>query len=118
MELKEVSLAQLKDEKIIPLRGHALQYFRNLQNAKDHILADGKTRYQHLTTPESFCAETAVIFSHEGNYLRDDVYDQLMFHAEYDIVVASKYLYGLTYDLIDFIGLGEPEKTDLSIPEK
>lgn len=104
MELKEVSLQQLQNKSVIGLSGQALEYFRNVERAKNEV-REKQTRYDFLTDRENFTAETAVIFSREGNRTRDEVYRQLMFIANDDVVEASTILYKLVYGLINFISL-------------
>lgn len=107
MELENVTLKQLQNKEVVPLREHALEYFRNLEKFKRKLNRDGQTHYDVLTTPENFTAEVAVIFSSRGEVglSRKQIYSQLMFFADNDIVFASQLFYKLTYGKIDFVSL-------------
>lgn len=105
MELDNVTLKQLQNKEVVPLREQALQYFRNLETFKRKLNRDGQTHYEVLTTPENFTAEVAVVFSNdkEIGLSRKQIYSQLMFFAGDDIVFASQLFYKLTYGKIDFV---------------
>ena len=107
MELKNVTLKQLQNKEVVPLREHALGYFRNLEKFKKKRNSNGKTHYDYLTAPESFTAEVAVVFSNRGDVglSRKQIYSQLMFFTDNDIVFASELFYKLTYGKIDFVSL-------------
>lgn len=107
MELKNVTLKQLQNKEVVPLREHALEYFRNLEKFKNKLNRDGQTHYDVLTAPESFTAEVAVVFSNRGDVglSRKQIYSQLMFFADNDIVFASELFYKLTYGKINFVSL-------------
>ena len=116
MELENVTLKQLQNKEVVPLREQALEYFRNLERFKQKRNSNGKTHYDYLTTPESFTAEVAIIFSSHGDsglprkqidvgLSRKQIYSQLMFFADNDIVFASELFYKLTYGKIDFVSL-------------
>ena len=118
MELENVTLKQLQNKEVVPLREQALEYFRNLEKFKRKLNRDGQTHYDVLTTPENFTAEVAVVFSNneEVGLSRKQIYSQLMFFADDDIVVASQLFYKLTYGKINFVSfdkeftLGDKEK--------
>ena len=105
MELENVTLKQLQNKEVVPLSEQALQYFRNLEKFKRKLNRDGQTHYDVLTTPENFTAEVAVIFSNneEVGLSRKQIYSQLMFFADDDIVFASQLFYKLTYGKINFV---------------
>lgn len=105
MELENVTLKQLQNKEVVPLRGQALEYFRNLEKFKRKLNRDGQTHYDVLTTPENFTAEVAVVFSNneEVGLSRKQIYSQLMFFADNDIVFASQLFYKLTYGKINFV---------------
>lgn len=116
MELENVTLKQLQNKEVVPLREQALEYFRNLEKFKRKLNRDGQTHYDVLTTPENFTAEVAVIFSSRGEVglsreqidvglSRKQIYSQLMFFADNDIVFASQLFYKLTYGKINFVSL-------------
>lgn len=107
MELENVTLKQLQNKEVVPLREQALEYFRNLEKFKRKLNSDGQTHYEFLTTPENFTAEVAVVFSNdeEVGLSRRQIYSQLMFFADDDIVVASQLFYKLTYGQINFVNL-------------
>ena len=107
MELENVTLKQLQNKEVVPLREQALEYFRNLEKFKRQLNRDGQTHYELLTTLENFTAEVAVVFSNdeEVGLSRKQIYSQLMFFADDDIVVASQLFYKLTYSKIDFVNL-------------
>lgn len=101
MEVKTFTPEQLVDYKVIPLRGQALKYFRNLEKLKKQ---DGG-HYELLTSPEKFASVVAVIFSNheEVGTSRKEIYEQLMFYSYNSISLAGELLYGLTYGKINFI---------------
>lgn len=105
MELENVTLKQLQNKEVVPLREQALEYFRNLEKFKRKLNRDGQTHYDILTTPENFTAEVAVVFSNseEIGLSRKQIYSQLMYFADNDIVFASQLFYKLTYGKIDFV---------------
>lgn len=105
MELENVTLKQLQNKEVVPLREQALEYFRNLEKFKRKLNRDGQTHYDVLTTPENFTAEVAVVFSNNENIglSRKQIYSQLMYFADNDIVFASELFYKLTYGKIDFV---------------
>lgn len=107
MELENVTLKQLQNKEVVPLREQALEYFRNLEKFKRKLNRDGQTHYEFLTTPENFTAEVAVVFSNNGNVglARKQIYSQLMFFTDDDIVFASQLFYKLTYGKINFVSL-------------
>lgn len=107
MELENVTLKQLQNKEVVPLREQALEYFRNLEKFKRKLNRDGQTHYDVLTTPENFTAEVAVVFSNdeEVGLSRKQIYSQLMFFSDDDIVVASQLFYKLTYGQINFVNL-------------
>ena len=107
MELENVTLKQLQNKEVVPLREQALEYFRNLEKFKRKLNRDGQTHYDVLTTPENFTAEVAVVFSNNENVglSRKQIYSQLMFFTDDDIVFASQLFYKLTYGKIDFVSL-------------
>lgn len=105
MELENVTLKQLQNKEVVPLREQALEYFRNLEKFKRKLNRDGQTHYDVLTTPENFTAEVAVVFSNNENVglSRKQIYSQLMFFTDDDIVFASQLFYKLTYGKINFV---------------
>ena len=107
MELENVTLKQLQNKEVVPLREHALEYFRNLEKLKRKLRKDGQTHYDILVAPEYFTAEVALVFSNdkEVSLARKQIYSQLMFFADDDIVVASQLFYKLTYGKINFVNL-------------
>lgn len=110
MEVKTITPEQLVNHEVIPLRGQALKYFRNLEKFKKQ---DG-SHYELLTSPENFASEVAVIFSNdeEIGISRKEIYEQLMFYSDNTIPLAGEFLYGLTYGKINFISL---EKGDWDV---
>ena len=107
MELENVTLKQLQNKEVVPLREQALEYFRNLEKFKRKLNRDGQTHYDVLTTPENLTAEVAVVFSNneEVGLSREQIYSQLMYFADNDIVFASQLFYKLTYGKINFVSL-------------
>ncbi|QGJ84997.1 hypothetical protein [Lactococcus phage P1048] len=105
MELENVTLKQLQNKEVIPLREQALQYFRDLEKFKRKLRKDGQTHYDVLVAPEYFTAEVALVFSNdeEVSLARKQIYSQLMFFTDNDIVFASQLFYKLTYGKIDFV---------------
>lgn len=105
MELENVTLKQLQNKEVVPLREQALEYFRDLEKSKRKLRKDGQTYYDVLTTPEYFTAEVAIVFSNdeEVGLARKQIYSQLMYFADNDIVFASQLFYKLTYGKINFV---------------
>lgn len=103
MEVKTFTPEQLVNHEVVPLHGQALEYFRNLEKFKHKNIS----HYELLTSPEYFTAEVAVIFSNNEDIgiSRKEIYKQLMFYTNDNLVRASKLLFDLTYGKINFISL-------------